>query len=392
MKNRLQQFALVLLCLTLVCQKCDEKKNEEILTDIKKADMELNGKTIATIPPSDVWPPRLIQEDILKSYQKLYPLNLASSVEKTVDSFPVRLVELRGWLRDIHQKANEENEGEWKDWRYNLELDPEWLDSLKIDFNQIFKVGNLYIDGTDWVRVGRLIIHVELNGWDDSIRTMDKGTNGRPLNPLYKITFPLGWQTYNVDPQARNVYWPYNPRHPLYWQDPLEDGQYVRMYGSIVTDDPHQHHKTDIQGNSIKALWNGLGRAESDPSHPAQWTEMHSPDIISVLKHKDKKETDTAVAICADISHTPQTLNITLRPPGTKPRPTAHAEVTELVGPESDLGTITAGRIAPTGSSTVFAGAFINNMGDSANISIAVSYSPFRTGLFKAIYRVKWVD
>ena len=27
-----------------------------------------------------------------------------------------------------------------KDWRYNLELDPEWLDSLKIDFNQIFKV------------------------------------------------------------------------------------------------------------------------------------------------------------------------------------------------------------------------------------------------------------
>ena len=71
MKNRLQQFALVLLCLTLVCQKCDEKKNEEILTDIKKADMELNGKTIATIPPSDVWPPRLIQEDILKSYQIL---------------------------------------------------------------------------------------------------------------------------------------------------------------------------------------------------------------------------------------------------------------------------------------------------------------------------------
>ena len=84
MKNRFQQFALVLLCLTLVCQKCDEKKKE---------DFELNGKTIATIPPSDVWPPRLIQEDILKSYQKLYPLNLASSVEKTVDSFPVRLVE-----------------------------------------------------------------------------------------------------------------------------------------------------------------------------------------------------------------------------------------------------------------------------------------------------------
>ena len=362
--------------------------------DAKNADMELNGKTIAQIPPSEVWQPRFVADPWpwhvhnTEHMQKYYPLDVASAVHKVIDGNPVNLVELRGWLRAVDVAPNNANDGGWRDWSYHLELDPEWLDAMGIDIMQVYKVGNIDLDTNSHSTEG-LVIKVELNGWDmngpNAVPAGDP-SHGRPFNALYKNTYPLGWQAYYGP--TPNIYWAYNPQRPLYWQDSLREDQYVRMYGSLVVDEPHNYDGNN-QVKAAKKLWCRNCKDVPggwDRDNPARWTEMHSPDLISILYPagaKERKEKIVSVALSTAWPDV-KPFTLTLTPPAYKPPNATHVEVREMVGPESDLGTLTSGNSNRSG-------ALIINNGTTATISLTLSPSIGRPCLFRATYRVRWV-
>jgi hypothetical protein len=355
---------------------------------IMRADTELNGRSIALIPPSDMWVPRPgrttrgFPND--QTFQKHYTLNLPSAVLKMVDGQPQHLIELRGWLSNIDPEANSANEG-WRDWSYSLDVDPEWLDAKGIDPNQLIKVGNV-INPTMLMNVATsLPIKIELNGWD-----LD-GTvpAGRPVIPAFRDAPPTGWTIFPTS-NTPHVFWPYDPRHPLSWQPALAVGQYVRIFGALVIDEPHAFSGDIFGGRDAQRIWQFPFIDSWHPANPARFTEIHSPDIISVLYAdgaKPMKEGVRVAVVCSDLGV--NIIDFDITPDEPKPSPTSRLQVTEQVSPESVMSSIIVGK--PAASGVGFSGAIITGTGDSRHVHLEITARLGQVGKFKAIYRAKWI-
>ena len=285
----------------------------------------------------------------------------------------VCIAELRGWLRHVDTACNPID----PDWHYTIELDPAWIDGLGISLETLLRPGDVISNLADggpalaWEikqrTSGRALylqpmIHIEVDGWQRT--DTDRG------NPA----LPASWTFKNeCNSKIGTAVWPFDPRNPKAGDPPLAVGQYVRVVGSLVTDEPHlsqnwfatntvlqygqagydeikqwfgQDAADTAQSNAIKVMWGGT--TESDPNHPARWNEIHSPDYIAVLPSPDQMETVRCIAVVAKNGLTSgDTEGITVEiqvPPG---RPTRWHAVGygRLLGPSTILSTVKAEQV-----------------------------------------------
>lgn len=373
------------------------KKTDGIET--AHAEMALSGVSISTTKPSDVWPPRPGNH---------FALDCGGTTLKTVDGIETRTVELRGWLIQVESAANPKIDGDWRDWTYAIKPDVAWCEAHGIDMNKLLKVGNALFtmdaDGvpgytySPYAAVGEPGIKIEMNGWVDS---------QPPVNPLI-TQIPADWGFTHAS--APDTKWAFDPVRPMSWQPELTAGQYVRVVGSIVSDAPHQSEagfplwflKTfgveldpayAATFNDAKNIW-GAGRGEHDPDHAARWSEVHPPDIISVLINEHYKERTVRlieVAVCEDkgIGNPGRSLDVDLLPIGPKPTPNSRADVIEMVGPETLFGTITEGQVDGNGA---FTGATMTKFPNHVHLHVKVQANTNSNGKFKALYKVFWTS
>lgn len=355
-------------------------------------------RTLSRVPPSWLAPPWAMKKFPL-------PVHGAEVVRQGGRDF--YRIELRGWLRGVADHCNS-NEPEFPDWHYELEIDPQWLDSIGVNVHEVIRPGNLIhfpLDRDGHGSFKRLIVtpmvHVELIGWDES-----KYHHTGP-NPYWSVRYLPG-------PGCPAIDWPFDPRNPipsdqsqdpLQFQPSLKDSQYVRVYGSILTDDPHSEEDAaftlmcrfgfgcpgESDQNVVKKVW-AAGHDYDDPKNLTRWTEIHPPDIIVVL-HKDKKETVRGIVVTSPsclFFCSAEGVRLLVTPPVTRPSPKHHILVREFIGPGTIPTTITLGDPVTHGANI-----YINPSNPvEALIEVAVKgerryQSP---GKFEAIYRVSWTD
>ena len=362
------------------------EENTNVLHSIPEQSGEPEtSNSISETPPSSVF---------LPDGKKWHPLPVAGSQIQIINGHEVRTVELRGWLRDIASECNPAD----PDWHYILEIDPAWTDSLGIDLNQLIKIGNIVnVNSANNspahrnVSVSAPVIFVELNGWNPNAYYRDALTKSTE-------EVPSDWQFRN---DCSDVIWPYDPRNPLAKQPKLAVGQYVRMVGSIVTDDPHSEialaprwfcwnfawcgseEQTKINAyRAVLSAW-AAGKTVTDPANPARWTEMHPPDTIVVMPQKLQTEAVQVVALfssncglgaCASVS-----LDQDFAPPIPRPSPDAQIGYQLLQGPETNPKRVE--------ESTV------DVLDDHIHVRIRVRGESFwgAHGKFKGVIRVFWV-
>jgi hypothetical protein len=359
--------------------------------------------------PSFVYPPDGV---------KWFPLRVAGSRPvKGAHGFTAQIVELRGWLTFVADRCYSEpkalgtpsNQRE-PDWHYNLELDPAWLDHLGIkDPNVIIRPGNVInwaarvpqpgdhlghetgplATPSAWGIVSRPIVHVEVTSWDPA---RHRGEHA-----------PAGWQTLRLPGCATDVRWPYDPRNPVPGQTPLAPGQYVRMVGSLVTDDPHvritaeepdyAQANRDIHGIlggddattlAVRLFWE-RGRPEDDPANSARWTELHPPDTVEVLTPRPRAEVlrSVLVATPSDLaSGATFTFDATL--PVPEPRsPDAAARVVEIVGSATRPRRLQGLYVAPNTSRVT-----VTSSGIQIHIAVTRHGTATTPSAFQAAYRI----
>lgn len=361
------------------------------------------GKSVSSRPPTEVFP---------LGGEGRVALDTGGGEWTTIKGKRVYLIELRGWLTPVNgirqppaplgEAVDKQCNPDDPDWHYNLEIDPRWADNAGINLSGLLRVTNMI----NWVHdrdpphfegihirnrlnqiVGTPLVHVELNGWDPQ-----KHPGEKP---------PADWRTF--DRNCDGVLWPYDPIHPISSQPPLREGQYVRMYGGLITDSPHINEgsipfgllrymnmgTTDVTDvREMMDRW-ARGSTDKDPNNPARWTEMHPPDIIDVLdENRTRQETLRSVMVSSEACPTAcpwfASVDINIYPPGPKPAPNATVGFRELVYPESN----TTGGVGSANGN----GATIDVVGDHIRVRAAVfsGLTVPRPAKFAALYRVYW--
>src|SRR5882762_3034712 len=309
---------------------------------------------------------------------------------------------------------------------HNLLIDPDWADSVGMPLTQLLRPGNLVVhvsdeqahDATVRTVVGVPNVHVELNGY------VPMQHNGAAA--------PGSWSSYGQDCQipwvhggggpkhggpihdTQNTVWPFDPTHPLSWQNPLGDGDYVRMYGELVTDSPHTEEGIPAQffcrqfnlgpacnTNGIKTQqrialvrWAG-NRSDEDPTNQARWTEMHPPDMIAILSPKPRTTTLRSVAVSAENclvgSCETTSLDVDLAAPIPKPPGATGVAFKEEVIPATNFGTIQEGHKNAAGA---FDGATVTTTPTGIHVHVVVEGQPGygAHGRFGALYRISWTQ
>jgi len=175
--------------------------------------------------------------------------------------------------------------------------------------------------------------------------------------------------------------------------DALKKGDYVRVCGDIVTDDPHAL----VADNDGTKDWNAghqqvMKGQDSDQDDPARWTEIHPPDLIEKLPDPGRTVAIYGVALVAratglDVSGKDESVTVTLPAPAGPPHLNIQVKVREFVGPETNLASISEGNPTKTGAQ-------ISVGSDSATVHVAVHGAPFGglRGQFKAVYLLSWED
>ena len=351
-------------------------------------------------PPSLLYPP-----DGAKWWART---GLAGATATTASNGrSVAIFELRGWLRNVEGGCNQDPSA---DWRYDLEPDPEWFDWIGLPLQSFLFPGDVLraqeisatqgevVARTGRAKYGEPLVHIELDGWPRS----DARSGGNPA-------LPSTWSTRNeCILGADAVVWPYDPRNPVGGPNALSAGQYVSVIGSLVSDEPHMMQKwflTDWMlrfgygstarffgalygkdaidtawNNAMKWLW-GPNLADSNPSHPARWNEMHSPDYFDIQAPRDLVETVRSVALVAQngfFSGDTEELTAEVAPPAR----------TRWYG--SPI-LCQAARGAATNSSTVTADE-ITILSDKVRIRAQVKGQGGMgaSGKFHAVYRIGW--
>jgi hypothetical protein len=372
------------------------------------------GKVSSSVErPSYVYPP---------DGKKWLPLRIPGShAAKGVNGASAQIVELRGWLTFVGDRCYSENPASVSaaklnprepDWHYNLELDPAWLDHLGVhDPNTIVRPGNVInsaarlaepgdalghetgplATASSWGLVARPIVHVEVASWDPS---RHKGE-----------TAPTGWRVLTLPDCPAGVRWPYDPRNPIRGQAALVAGQYVRMVGSLVTDDPHvriTEEEADY-ASSNRAVHGILGgddpttlavrlfweqeRSENSPRNGSRWSELHPPDTVDVLSTAPSRDAQilrsVAVATPPDLpAGATYTLNVTLPVPRPS-APSATPHVVEIIGPDTRPRTL-RGTTSPPPVNRVT----VTPDGVQLHITVARHGRPGTPSAFQATYRI----
>jgi hypothetical protein len=306
----------------------------------------LTSNSISAVPPSKIFPP---------DSNKWYALNVAGTmpVEANNGVFLAR-IEIRGWIRAISGTCNAAD----PDWHLDVEPDPQWLDTLGLSLDTLFRAGSIIASfdtstgkPATWRNViTQPIIHVELNGWPSS----------RGASPS------SDWVSDPDPVNCPNVFWGFEPMHPFGENPPLHPGDYVRLVGSLVTDEPHDGDGP-IGTFSCQTLGICVGDAEertveldfaeglsaTDPSNQARWVEMHPPDLLARLPSQQQSNTVRAVELDASNCFVSpcgtQTADFdipapSIAPGGGAPSPSAILQVQQLIiGASTNYRTITQG-------------------------------------------------
>ena len=281
-----------------------------------RADSASRPSSPSVARPSSVYPP---------DGRKWLPLRVPGSrAVRGAHGAVAQVVELRGWLTFVGDRCYSEDPAvvapaklnrREPDWHYNLELDPAWLAHLGVrDPNTIVRPGNVINWSTRlpqpgdalghetgplatrsaWALIARPIVHVEVTSWDPA--------RHRGQQP------PAGWQRLAVPGCASNILWPYDPRNPVRGQPPLAPGQYVRIVGSLVTDDPHvriNEEEADYASENravhgilggddpttlaVRLFWE-QERPANSPLNGSRWTELHPPDRVEIVQHPPRRD------------------------------------------------------------------------------------------------------
>ncbi len=283
------------------------------------------------------------------------------------------VTEIRGWLFGITPNGTE-------DWHLDIEPDPEWLDRIGVDWTTFVRVCDI-LDRGDTAPLPFPDPN-ELRGCA-AIPRIHLEVVPTPSVMWPNAVPPTDWKV-----SASGVTWPYLPTNDS--SDPgkaLSPGDYLRVVGSIVTDEPHLGGALNV---GAKQDWSD-GYSAFDEANPARWTEIHPPDVIQKLDNPGRKETLHGMAVIAsagplDLSGKDQSCTATLPAP-PQPAPNQRVAVREIVGAETDLQTITEGNAN-------LSGALIVPGQDSVTVHVKVHGQPFggKQGRFKAVYRVSWQD
>ncbi len=237
----------------------------------------------------------------------------------------------------------------------------------------------------------RPIVHVEATSWDP---TRHRGERA-----------PTGWKAISLPDCPAGVRWPYDPRNPVPGQLALAPGQYVRIVGSLVTDDPHvriteeeadyAYSKRAIHGIlggddpttlAARLFWE-QERNKNNPLNGSRWSELHPPDIIQVLSAAPPRDAQVMRSVL--VATPPNlaegetyTLDFTLPEPhpvatGATPR------VVEIIGPDTRPRTLRGtSRPPPTNRVTV------TPAGVRLHITVARHGTATTPSAFQATYRI----
>jgi hypothetical protein len=366
---------------------------QQATVDIARGIQVNSGTSVQQPPASSIFPTNGV---------KWYTLEIGNGKAVMIGGLRTWLVEVRGWLSAVGTDC-----GPDPDWHYSLEVDPLWADSVAMPLAQLLRAGNFVgmvtQEQTGDTRARTIVgvpnINVELNGYVPSAHGNAAG--------------PSSWSAYGRGCIAGNnetTVWAYDPEQPLSWQNPLQAGDYVRMYGALVTDGPHteQGYPAEFfcrQFNIGAACstpgteqrlalirWAG-NRPDNDPTNWARWTEMHPPDIIAVLPAKAHTLTFRSVAVSAENCLVgpceTTTLDVDIAAPQPKPAAATNVGFSEEVVPSTNYQTITDGHRNAAGG---FDGATVTTTATGIHVHVAVQGQPGygAHGRFGAFYRVSW--
>jgi hypothetical protein len=260
--------------------------------------------SIAQTPPSMVYPP----DNVSKWFART---DIPNALHTTAAGRDLTIIELRGWLVGLASECNASD----PDWGYQLELDPEWLSGLGVSPSDLVRPGDLLgsPDGDPSrarQRSGVVVFDVELDAWQR--HDVHRGQPPKPAD----WTFSLGGECGDS-----GAIWPFDPRKDVHGVT-LTVGQYVRMVGSLVTDEPHDKEAAPrtnevlrlglpaasllmspadlvvAAANAAKWIWME-SVPDENPTNPARWNEIHSPDYIEVLGNKERSRQLYQVVVCA---------------------------------------------------------------------------------------------
>ncbi len=355
----------------------------------------VNHKSLSPTPSSIVFPP-------VNSNGEQKPLTDLTKATKIISQGQeVQLLELRGWLRDVSSSCNvAETPG--ADWHYYLELDLEWANQAGFTNEDIHKL----------IRVGTIKEAESVSGASSFINAIctpsDDFFNLISL-PLIKIEFnSYGWKGWLINGKPNDwtatssscssLIWPYHPllngqitassfAEQIDTNNHFENrrGQYVKMFGSIVTDHPHGGNVDLANPQNWQGAVNIWGSAfDNDPNHPARWTEMHPPDYIEVLPFKKPKYAVRALALLGPVTTAINRMEFDIYPDRDgieKPNQSSTLHFEELRGPES----------VNEEDNASFYGLTIENRGDHIHVSAFVKGKfILNKSKLKSIIKVWW--
>lgn len=344
----------------------------------------LGGRT----PGSTVFTP--FDVGFLWNSGKVYwPLSLATTKKHSAWGQDVRTMELRGWIGSPGG-ANSVD----PDFSYHLDLDVGWVLGRGIDLSALVKVGNILQLGDPeagitnpraWCAAPQ--IKIEISGFPP------KGQRERKQPPDWTFEMPGVVLTDENAGAAFNqpVKWPFDPGSPPPKNATIAGGEYVRVFGSLVSDKAHVPTENPPMADAVKRWQTGLGNNENDD---ARWTEVHPPDWIEVCSdQKAVTQLLRGVTVVAPGTFSWRTqietvLDVDIAAP---PKPGADAVLRwrEFVGPETVAGTILEGNASKTGAAIT---PLANPDGIRLHVKVggAKSLVGGSDGKFRALYWLHW--
>ncbi len=326
-------------------------------------------------PGSVLWPPT-------KAKAEYAPLRvIPGSTRVPTQGYYSTVGELRGWIRWSENMHCDEGDAKW-----GLEVDSEWAVRQGINLHDILWVGNARYNGggitypgsTERRTIATPIIQLEINSFTWPYARIYTDPNEKPED----------WKFPRDDCNPVN-WFPFDPGFPSFLSSipdiaaasPTSPGVYVRVVGSLLTDNPHAWdpgHPWYL----VARDWHPGVDPMTDVTHFARWVEMHPPDLVEPVTRDPSLPLAKLAAIGLVATPTgceAAILNLAPdepRPPGTV------VGWEELRGPETFFP---KGANAQNGSA-------VTDLGDHIMVAANVCGGGLggSPGRFKAFYRVWW--
>jgi hypothetical protein len=320
--------------------------------------------------------------------QVYWPLPVATTKRLVAWGQEVRTVELRGWIVGNGGPNHDD-----PDFSFDLDVDARWTLERGIDLSELVKVGNILQlpseqgdgtgDGRAWC--AKPLIKMEIVGYPPKgQRDRKKPPDWATVDPTFLLNDPT-WPAFDKQPPT----WPFDRTRPAPANVAIGDGDYVCVYGSLVTDKRHKGYFSATVNDAVELWATGLGNNEDDD---ARWTEVHPPDWIKVCQ-APWSQVLRGVVVAAPGTYDWRTriessLDVDIPAP-PKPAPGSTLHFREIVGPETDLGTILEGNATLTGAAITQT---TNPDGIHVHVKVGgrkslVGGSP---GKFRALYWLAW--